>query len=286
MEIIVGKLSGFCGGVKRAVTTTEEKVKEKDRVYCYGEIVHNSQVINKLENMGMKTIEDINEVPNNEMVIFRAHGVEKRIYDIAKSKNLEVVDLSCPKVLKIHDMASKFVDDGYFIVLIAKNGHPETIGTISFCGDNSFIMENISEIDELSKRVEESGLKKIAILTQTTFSMDEYNMILESIKNRFKEYELNINNNICDATELRQKELKEIASQVDAMIIIGGKHSSNTKRLYEISLDICKNSYMIETVEELTEDFSVYSKVGVMAGASTPQEIIDDVVNYLKNVSK
>ncbi len=283
MQVVVGKLAGFCGGVKRSVIKAKECLDKNDVVYCYGEIVHNKQVINSLENEGLKIIDNIEEVPDNNIVVFRAHGVEKTIYEKAENKNLEIVDLTCPKVLKIHEDAKELVNNGYFIILIAQISHPETIGTISFCGKDSFILEDEVMLDDLMNKIKESGKKKVAVLSQTTFSVSKFNDLVMKLDDLLKDYELDINNNICDATDLRQKEMKELAPQVDAMIVIGGKNSSNTKKLYEIGLKECKKCYLVETIDDLKADFENCEKVGVMAGASTPQSSIDDVVNYLNS---
>ena len=142
MEIVVGKLAGFCGGVINSIVKTEKLLDEYSKMYCLGELVHNKQVVDKLVNKGLIIVESIDEVPRDEKAIVRAHGISKEVYEIAKDKNIELFDLTCPNVLKIHEEANRLVDEGYFIVLTAQKDHPEAIGTISFCGINSFILEN------------------------------------------------------------------------------------------------------------------------------------------------
>lgn len=284
MEIIVGKLAGFCGGVKRSILISEDTLKNNDNVYCFGELVHNARVISDLESKGLKFISDINEVPLGSKVILRAHGVEKKIYEIAKKRKLDLVDLTCPNVLRIHDEAERLASEGNFMILIAQKSHPESIGTISFCGEDSYVLEDENEIEELISKIEKSGKKKAAVVTQTTISVDKYNKLVNILKDKLFDYELDIKNNICDATELRQKEMKDLSSSVDLVIVIGGKNSSNTKKLYDIGAEHGNECIMIETVDELNGDYSKYKKIGIMAGASTPQSSIDDVVKYLERI--
>lgn len=285
MEIIVGKLAGFCGGVINSVTKTEELLQNNHNLYCLGELVHNKQVVDKLKNNGLKIIEALNDVSDNSNVIIRAHGVAKDVYEEAKIRNINLYDLTCPKVLNIHDMAQKLVKEGYFIILIAQKVHPEAIGTISFCGKDSIILEEESQINEIISVFKNSKKNKVAIISQTTFSVNKFNNLVRELKRELVDIDILVNNTICSATDLRQKETNEISKKVDAMIIIGGKNSSNTKKLYEIALSHCENSYIIETLDDLNIDLSKYESVGVMAGASTPKESIEEVIEYLKGVN-
>lgn len=284
MEVIVGKLAGFCGGVINSVNKTHSILEEYGSTYCLGELVHNKQVVDKLKKMGLVVIDGLDDIPNGVNLIVRAHGVTKEIYKIAEDKSIHLFDLTCPKVLKIHEQAERYVNEGYFIVLVAQKNHPEAIGTISFCGKNSIILENEDELSSVFELVKNSGIKKVAIISQTTFSVKKFEQYVENLTNLLDDsFELKINNTICSATELRQKETKEIAERVDAMVIIGGKNSSNTKKLYELALDDCRKTFIIETLEDLVEDMSEYKVIGVMAGASTPKESIEEVVEYLKS---
>lgn len=284
MEVVVGKLAGFCGGVINSIKKTESILDELGSTYCLGELVHNKQVVDKLEEKGLKVINSLDEIEDNERVIIRAHGVPKEVYEEASRRNIQLSDLTCPKVLKIHDEVKRLKDDGYFVVLIAQKVHPEAIGTISFCRDDSVILEYTEQLDDIVKIIKNSDKKKVAVISQTTFSVAKFEELVSELKTRLSEYDLLVNNTICTATELRQKETTEIAKDVDAMIIIGGKNSSNTKKLYEIAVKNCKNSFIIEVLDDLKEDMSNYTKVGVMAGASTPNESICEVVDYLEKM--
>ena len=287
MEIIVGETAGFCAGVRNAVTKTEQILQNDKKICCLGELVHNRQVIENLEEKGLKTIENITEVNKGEKVVIRAHGVPKNVYEYAKKAKIEIVDLTCPKVLMIHKQAENLSKDGYFVILIAQKEHPEAIGTISFCGNNSAIIENIDEIPKVIKKINNSKKKNIAVVCQTTFSIKKFEEMCIALKDKL---DINVNfqiyNTICNATSLRQRETTKIANNVEAMIIIGGKNSSNTRKLYEISKDICLNTFLIQTKEELeVEKLKSFNKIGVMAGASTPKESIESVIEKLKEIS-
>lgn len=286
MEIIVGKTAGFCGGVINSIKKTENLLSERDELYCLGELVHNKQVVDKLKDKGLIVVDRLSEVPNGADVVIRAHGIPKEIYELVGFRNIKLIDLTCPKVLKIHEEASRLVEEDYFIILIAQKDHPEAVGTISFCGNNSAILEDESQIDGVVSKIFESNKKKVAVISQTTYSVSKFERCVENIKEKLIGYDILINNTICGATHQRQEEARELASKVDAMIIIGGKNSSNTKKLYEIALNECNNTYLIETLSDLEISFDNIKLIGVMAGASTPKESIDEVVEYLNNVDK
>lgn len=285
MNIVVGKLAGFCGGVINSVSKTDKLLEDGIKTYCLGELVHNKQVVDKLKDKGLVFIDTLEEVEDGSRVIIRAHGVTKETYELAKKKKLDIIDLTCLNVLRIHEKAIKLVEEDFFIVLIAQKNHPEAIGTISFCGKDSVILEDKNGISEVVRLFKNSSKNKVAVISQTTYSMIKFDELVEELKNQLNDYEINIDNTICSATELRQKETSKLATEVDAMIIIGGKNSSNTKKLYDIASSKCKNTYIVETIDDLKEDMSIFDIVGVMAGASTPKESIDEVVDYLKSVN-
>ena len=215
MEIILGKTAGFCYGVKRAVEGAKREIeKVKSPIYCLGEIVHNKQVIEMLKRRGLTFIEDINLSKGN--TIIRAHGVKKEIYNIAKKNNIKIKDYTCPNVLKIHKIVKEYSKNGYYIFLCGSNKHPENIGTISYCTENSDIIETENEVFKALEKFKQSKIKKLLIISQTTYSLEKFYIIEEIIKNEVaKDIELVIKNTICRATELRQKETKEISKQVD-----------------------------------------------------------------------
>ena len=287
MEVIIGNNAGFCYGVKNAVDKTIKELEERkcEKVYCLGELVHNKQVVEKLEKMGLTTVQNVSELPNasnkNDKVIIRAHGVSKSVYQQIEEKEYNVVDLTCPNVLNIHKIVRDYIDKGYYVLLIGKKDHPEILGTYGWCENKCSIIETIDDIlgENARKVVDEHD--KILVVAQTTFSVEKFNNIVSEIKN-ICNGTLEIKNTICNATKIRQEETEKLAKDVDYMVIIGGKNSSNTKKLYEISNKYTK-TIAIETVEELKkEDMNGYNRVGVMAGASTPKDSINEVVDFLE----
>lgn len=292
MEIILGKTAGFCGGVKNAVDKTYVEAKEKNiTIYCLGDLVHNPVVLNRLKNLGVKIINNLGEVedPEGKTVIVRAHGIAKEIYEEAEKLNIILKDLTCPKVLKIHELVSEHAKNDDYIFLIGEKKHPEVIGTMSFCGKNVIVIENEEDLEKAIEKFKNENTQnnKLIVVAQTTFNLEKFKNFEDIIKNKLKDYaEIIFNNTICDATRLRQEETDKLSKEVDAMIIIGGKKSSNTNKLYQISCNNCNNVIMIEDETELEDrvnKFRNYEKIGVMAGASTPKETIDKVINILKN---
>ncbi len=285
MEIIIGKTAGFCFGVNNAVTKTQELLKQKGNVYCLGELVHNKQVTEELKKNGLNVIDKITNAKEN--VIIRAHGEGQKTYTLANELGIKILDLTCPKVLKIHKIAKEYADDGYYIFLVGHKEHPETIGTISYCGDNSEVIEDYEDIEKKIQNFYKLHINKLLVLVQTTYSLEKFDRITQKIKEELenKGIEIKIENTICNATKVRQEETEQIAKEVDAMLIIGGKHSSNTNKLYEISKKYCKESFLIENEEEIEQNIMKnFKKIGIMAGASTPKKSINLVVEKLKQL--
>lgn len=283
MKISVGKLAGFCGGVTNSVNKSNELINRYGKMYCLGELVHNKQVVEELESKGICFVENLNDIPSGSNVIVRAHGIPLETYYESAEKNINLFDLTCPKVLAIHKLARSLVEKKFFIVLIAQRKHPEAVGTISFCGENSMIFEDENDLDELEFFYKKSGLKNIVILSQTTFSVNKFNKYCELIKSKFND--VKVYNTICLATSKRQEETEKLSKSTDAMVIIGGANSSNTKKLFEVSKANNENTFIVQTVNELKDyDFTNYDHIGVMAGASTPTKSIIEVIKYLKEI--
>ena len=283
MQIIIGKTAGFCFGVKNAVTKAEEELEKNDEIYCLGELVHNKQVTGALQEKGMKFIENVGEAKNK--MIIRSHGVTKETYEIAREKNLIVIDLTCPKVLHIHNIAEEYVKKGYYIIIIGKKEHPEMIGTLSFCGEEYSVIEHENEVENAIQEYEKSQRDKVLVIAQTTYSLEKFNQITEQIKQKINVQNLEIKNTICNATQERQKETEEIAKNVEAMIIIGGKNSSNSTKLFELAKKYCDNVIFIETEQELElKKIKNVNTLGIMAGASTPQDSIEKIVEKINKI--
>lgn len=278
MNVIIGKTSGFCNGVSYTVKTAEEAIKN-EKIYCLGEIVHNERVINDLEKNGMITIKNIDEAPNNSKVIIRAHGELKETYDKALQKNIDILDLTCGKIKAIRVKISKRVDD-HFIVIIGKKQHPESLGVLSFSGNNSLIIEDFEDIDKNIEIINGSSMNKIYIVSQTTFNADKYDKLVDYLKS-LTEKDIIIDKTICDATSKRQNETKELSKKVNTMIIVGGRKSSNTKELELIAKEYCNNVLLVQNKDDINIENIIGENVGIMAGASTPNVVVDEIVDKL-----
>lgn len=308
MEIILGKTAGFCYGVNNAVTKTEEYVRniKNKKIYCLGELVHNKDVIDKLEREGLNFIVKIDETDKNNLdkreksLIIRAHGEPKATYKTLKEQNIEILDLTCPNVLVIHDIVEKYVNNNYYIFFIAEKGHPEVVGTYSFCDGECSIIENEDDIDVAFDKILEKNKNKILVISQTTFRIEKFEKYVEEIiskvnilNNKGEGIILEVRNTICNATRLRQEETEKLSKIVDYMIVIGGKNSSNTRKLYDISVKNCENAILIQNYIELEKEYKEelekikkLSKIGIMAGASTPKDSIEDVINLIKRFGR
>ena len=282
MKIVVGENSGFCAGVNHTVRKALELVKSHNGIYCLGEIVHNENVIRNLEDSGMITVADLIDVPDYSSVIFRAHGETKDIYELASSKHLKVYDLVCGKVQSIRRRIQEHVGKD-FIIILGKKNHPETGSHFSYAGHDAFIIESLEDIPLAISKVNESSFHSIYVVAQTTFSTSLFQDILHHLKSSYVG-EIICDNTICNATEMRQREVFKLASQVDKMIIIGGKNSSNTKELYNIAKSELDDVYLIQSADSLLiDDFSSSDTIGIMGGASTPDFIIDEVIDKLNS---
>ncbi|MBR1883967.1 MAG: 4-hydroxy-3-methylbut-2-enyl diphosphate reductase [Clostridia bacterium] len=287
MEIISGKYSGFCGGVMRAVRLANNELKNgKEKVFCLGKIVHNEKVVCTLENKGMITVDSIDKLSNNSKVIFRAHGELKNVYDEALKKGLKIIDLICPKVKKIKEKIL-LEKENSIIVIIGKKNHPETMANLSYCFENGAIAENSEDILNIYENFKNSQRRRVYVLSQTTFSSSKFDSLTVEIKKKFKDFEIIIDKTICDVTRNRQRETLEISKNANKMIIIGGKDSSNTKELFNIAKENCKDTYLIQDLGELENvHFDRNDKVGIMLGASTPNEDFYEVKEYIESSIK
>ena len=284
MEVVIGKTAGFCPGVKFAVEKANELLNENNKIYCLGEIIHNKQVIKSLEEKGMITVDSLDQIPDGETVIFRAHGEPKDVYDFAKEKSLKICDLTCGKVRLIHDKVYKKKENS-FIIIFGKSTHAETIGTKGFAGKNSYIVETKDDILDAFMQFEKTGLSNVYVVSQTTLSSTYFDELSELIRKKFSKTNCVIDKTICDATEKRQAETEKLSKDFHTMIIIGGKNSSNTKELVNIAKNNCEKTFSIETADELElENFKNIDKVAIMAGASTPEKSIIEVKDKLSNI--
>ena len=280
MEVKVAKTAGFCFGVKRAVEKAYEVAAQRqEEVYTYGPIIHNEEVVSDLEERGvhvLETEEDLRKLEKGTVII-RSHGVPKHIYDLLDEKGLSYVDVTCPFVLKIHRIVERESRAGRHIVIIGNADHPEVVGIRGWCQGGSTVIKNKVEAEKFLSEIYE----KICIVSQTTFNYNNFQEIVEILNK--KRYDRLVLNTICNATQDRQAEAEEIAKQVDAMIVVGGRHSSNTQKLYEICKKECRNTYYIQTLADLdSERFRSVQCIGITAGASTPNKIIEEVSKHVR----
>ena len=286
MEVKVAKTAGFCFGVQRAVDKVYELIDScPDRLFTLGPIIHNEEVVNDLEKKGVRVAseEELKTLPEGSTVVIRSHGVGKKVYDQLEECGLSYVDVTCPFVLKIHRIVEKESKAGSHIVIIGDPDHPEVVGICGWCiGSYTVIRTKQDALDF----VPPEG-KNVCIVSQTTFNYNKFKDLVEIL--RKKRYDntvlniLNILNTICNATEERQREAKSIAGEVDTMLVVGGRHSSNTQKLIEICKKECENTYYIQTPVDLDSDmFQCSSYVGITAGASTPKKIIEEVQEHVR----
>ena len=282
-KIILAETAGFCFGVDRAVNLVYSLVNDGKKVCTLGPIIHNAQLVGDLEQRGVKIIDSIDECPDGYTVVVRTHGVEKSVIDDIENKNIDYVDATCPFVKKIHRIVKKF--DSSVPVLVAGDvNHPEVIGIRSYCNGKSFVFKNDEELRKILQNDYIDKNEKIICVSQTTFSLEEWKKCEKIIKKVCTNCE--IFDTICNATADRQNEAYEISKKSDAMIVIGGRHSSNTCKLRDVSSAHCR-SFLIETADELKSiDLSPYNVIGVTAGASTPSVIIKEVLKSMSEEIK
>ncbi len=278
-KVTLAKTAGFCFGVKRAVDIVYKESQQGKRVYTFGPIVHNEEVVADLERKGVSVL-DVAALEEKGMelagatVVIRAHGVTEDVYQRLQEKKCEIVDATCPFVKKIHDTVRKYADEGYDIVIIGSKEHPEVQGILSRCLSRGKALETEEEVALYEPQNEG---KKVCVVAQTTFNYKKFKDLVEILSK--KGYDIIAVNTICNATAERQKEASELASQSDAMIVIGGKNSSNSRKLYEISKNQCENTFFIQTVEDLDlSQIQSSISLGITAGASTPKNIIQEVL--------
>ena len=279
MEVKLAKTAGFCFGVQRAVDTVHTQIEEGSApIYTYGPIVHNETVVQELEEKGVQVLNTKEELASLKegTVIIRAHGVGKHIYDLLEQKGLHLVDATCPFVRKIHRIVQKEGALGRSILIIGSAKHPEVEGIRGWCSTPSYVVESVEEAQNFTI----ASSEKLCVVSQTTFNYKKFKDIVEIISK--KGYDIIVLNTICSATEERQTEARQIASEVDAMIVIGGSHSSNTQKLFEICKKECENTYHIQELEDLDLKTSQSIRcVGITAGASTPKKIIEEVQKHV-----
>jgi 4-hydroxy-3-methylbut-2-enyl diphosphate reductase len=275
MGIKLAETAGFCMGVRRAVDIVLDiaRVKGDEKIYTYGPLIHNPQTVELLKQRGIIPIDNIDDVDGGTIII-RAHGISLEARQKIEEKGMKIVDATCPRVIRVQSIIKKYTTRGYTVLIVGDREHPEVIGLLGYSSGKGIVISNKDEIDTLPE------LDKVCIVAQTTQNSGEYEELTRKIKKRFPS--ATAFNTICDSTEKRQAEIDTLASDMDAMIVVGGKNSANTKRLAMISEEHGTPTFHIETAEELKKTgINGYNNIGVSAGASTPNWIIDRVIDYI-----
>ena len=279
MNVKVAETAGFCFGVQRAVDRVYELIgSDAAPIYTLGPIIHNEEVVSDLEKKGVAVIceKDLGSLKGGTVVI-RSHGVGRRVYNTIKKYGLGYVDVTCPFVLKIHKIVERESSRGAHIAIIGDPDHPEVQGICGWCQGPYTVIRNAEDAEKFNISPE----KEVCVVSQTTFNYNKFQELVEIFEK--KRYDKVVLNTICSATEERQMEARQIACEADTMIVIGGRHSSNTQKLYEICRKECENTYYIQTLVDLdTKPFQCIGCVGITAGASTPNNIIEEVQKHVR----
>ena len=282
MSVELAKTAGFCFGVKRAVDTVYQQIEQYrgEKIFTYGPIIHNEEVIKDLRSHGVEVLNDEEELKtaDADVVVIRSHGVAKYIYDILEERGITCVDATCPFVKKIHKIVAEKSAEGSYIVIVGNGEHPEVQGIRGWAGEQVTVVQTPEDAERFELPDKD---QKVCIVAQTTFNYNKFKELVEIISK--KRYDIVVLNTICNATKERQTEARQIAARVDAMVVIGDKRSSNTQKLFEICKEECLNTYYIQTLDDLDlNQLGSVETVGITAGASTPNNIIEEVQNNVR----
>jgi 4-hydroxy-3-methylbut-2-enyl diphosphate reductase len=282
LEILLAQPRGFCAGVVRAIEIVERALeKYGSPVYVRHEIVHNKYVVESLKGKGAIFVEDLSEVPAHAVTVFSAHGVAKSVEDEAASRNLPVLNATCPLVTKVHNQGKRYMSKGRALILIGHAGHPEVVGTMGQVPGPVLLVQNVGDVGELTLPED----TPVAYITQTTLSVDDTKDIISALHNRFTDIQGPDIRDICYATQNRQSAVRDLSKLVDVILVVGATNSSNSNRLREIGTEVGIASYLIADGSELNPDWLKGARtVGVTAGASAPEVLVDDVIEALRRI--
>ncbi|MCM8818421.1 MAG: 4-hydroxy-3-methylbut-2-enyl diphosphate reductase [Candidatus Omnitrophica bacterium] len=276
-KLIIAKNIGFCFGVKRAVETAEKLLETISSLYTIGNIVHNPLVIEKLKKRGLVICNSIEEIKGKYFIV-RSHGLSKKEIEKLKKENKKIFDMTCPFVKRIHYLVENWNKKGHYVIIIGNKNHPEVLGIKGY-GAKVEVLEDKEDVEKIKNR----SYNKILIVGQTTLNFKKYLEVIENIMKKISASEILVLNTICKITEEREKEAMKIAQDVDAVLVLGGKESSNTKKLYKVCKKICKNTFYIEKFLDLNKiHYDRFKSIGIVSGTSTPYFFIDEVVKYFK----
>ncbi|MQG21031.1 MAG: 4-hydroxy-3-methylbut-2-enyl diphosphate reductase [SAR202 cluster bacterium] len=279
-KVFLAEPRGFCAGVVRAVDIAEKALEVfGPPVYVRREIVHNSFVVQGLRDKGVFFVDELDEVPDGSLTIFSAHGVSPEVRSIADKNNLNIIDATCPLVTKVHLEAVKFAREGYSIILVGHDGHDEVIGTIGEAPHATQLVSDLQQAEDVSI----PDPDKVAVITQTTLSLDDTTSIIDVLRRRFPNLVVPTKSDICFATQNRQNAVKKMTESVDLILVIGADNSSNSLRLQEVSEEYNCTSYLIDSATKIDSNwFDNAHRVGVTSGASTPDYLVEEVCEYFK----
>ncbi|MGB9683122.1 MAG: 4-hydroxy-3-methylbut-2-enyl diphosphate reductase [bacterium] len=277
MEIVLAEEYGFCFGVRRAIGLAEKAVASNNRVATLGAIIHNPLEVERLNRIGLRTVESIDELEPGEVVLIRSHGVSVEVLKELKKRNIKIINATCPLVARAQGMVSFLTSNNYNVIIIGEKGHPEVEGLLSFGNGRARIIASKEEIDLIPLD------KNIGVISQTTFSFDRFREILGEIVR--KGWEIRVFNTLCDASQRRQRAMEKLSESADVIIVIGGKNSANTRRLAEIGWKRGIETHHIESWEEVDPRwFHSKEKIGITAGASTPDWVINKVIEKINKI--
>jgi (E)-4-hydroxy-3-methyl-but-2-enyl pyrophosphate reductase len=277
LEVIVADNAGFCFGVKRAIKMANDTIDRDPSVKALGPLIHNPQVVSSFHRRGLEVIADLEQVQDDATVIIRSHGVGPEVKDRASTRGLKIVDTTCPFVTKAQQYAAKLVEENYRVVMIGDKNHPEVIGVIAHTGGKAIVIDTVAEAEALK------FIPRMGVVFQTTHAIGHVQEIVGALLKRGKE--VRVFNTLCGATTSMQKTAVELAPQVEAMVIVGGRQSANTAQLSEVCRKVNPRVFQVESAEEIEEQwFAGMARIGVSAGASTPDEVIAEVVDRLTRI--
>ena len=279
-EILLAEPRGFCAGVDRAIDIVEAAIAKFGRpIYVRHEIVHNTYVVNDLKTKGAIFIEELDDVPPGATLVFSAHGVSRAVQDEAAARGFRIFDATCPLVTKVHVEVAKLHKEGFEFIMIGHKGHPEVEGTMGQLDSGIHLVEDVADV----ARVRPAQTERLALVTQTTLSMDDAAAIAAAVKARFPQVREPKQQDICYATQNRQDAVKLMSPQVDVVIVVGSPTSSNSNRLREVARKLGTDSYMVDSADELQADwFNGRQRVGLTAGASAPEILVREVIDRIK----
>ena len=279
LKIILAQPRGFCAGVERAIEIVEKALQiYGPPVYVRHEIVHNKRVVNNLSSKGAIFVQELDQIPEGAVTVFSAHGVAQRVEDTAKFRNLPVLDATCPLVAKVHKEGQRYSKDGFEVILIGHEGHPEVEGTMGRISGPVYLVSNTEDV----KKLKVKNPNKLSYVSQTTLSVDDPRDIIKALQDRFPNIIGPDVKDICYATQNRQSAVRDLVKNVDLVLVVGARNSSNSNRLKDIGSESGVNTYLIETADDmLTEWFSNVKSVGITSGASTPDELVKEVIDKI-----